>query len=220
MEYNKQFLEKVFSNKRLERYFALYPDDELRAALHYQCNLRLAESFYVSLSVFEVTLRNALSRELGTMTGREDWYTVFAITPGLEKLNRYVIQATKQITNRNESVTHSKVIAELTLGFWVTLMNSEYERFLWKDLRRAFPYMPKVIRQRKNVSAPLNTFRTFRNRVFHNESICWNLDRVTEIHNEMITVLGWINKDVPNWLKQIDRFQEVSNQIKNDMDWK
>ena len=45
----------------MERYFKLYPQDEARAILHYQCNLCLAESFYVSLSVFEVTLRNALA---------------------------------------------------------------------------------------------------------------------------------------------------------------
>lgn len=64
MEYNKVFLEKVFSCKRMERYFSLYPGDEARAIQHYQCNLQLAEAFYVSLSVFEVTLRNALCREL------------------------------------------------------------------------------------------------------------------------------------------------------------
>ena len=56
----------------MERYFNLYPNDETRAILHYQCNLQLAETLYVSLSVFEVTLRNALCRELETMTGRED----------------------------------------------------------------------------------------------------------------------------------------------------
>jgi len=101
-----RFIQKVFSTKRMERYFALYPDDEARAIRHYECNLMLAESLYVSLSVLEVTLRNALCRELETMTGRE--------------------------------------------------------------------------RQRRNVSAPLNTFRRFRNRIFHNESICWNLSRRME----------------------------------------
>lgn len=219
MEYNKIFFEKVFSNKRLERYFKLYPQDEAKAILHYQCNLRLAESFYVSLSVFEVTLRNALSRELETMTGRQDWYAVFPNTPGLANMNRYITQANKQIAGRHESSTPSKVVAELTLGFWVSLLNSEYERILWKDLRRAFPFMPKKQRQRKNVSAPLNTFRTFRNRVFHNESICWNLQRVEEIHQEMVTVMGWINKDVPAWLQQVDRFHEVCKEIRNVMNW-
>ena len=219
MEYNKEFFEKVFSTKRMERYFSLYPGNENCAMLHYRCNLQLAEAFYVSLSVLEVTLRNALCRELETMTGREDWYAVFPTTPGLAKLNRYITQASKQIAGRHESITPSKVVAELTLGFWVSLLNSEYERLLWKDLRRAFPFMPKHERKRKNVSAPLNQFRTLRNRVFHNESICWNLCRVEEIHREMVTMMGWINKDVPSWLEQTDRFHEVCRQIRETMNW-
>ena len=197
MEYDKPFFEKVFSTQRMERYFKLYPEDESRAILHYRCNLELAETFYTSLSVLELTLRNALCRELVTMTGREDWYAIFPTTSGLTRLNYYIVQATKQIPGRHESITPSKIVAELTLGFWVSLLNSEYERLLWKDLRRAFPFMPKKDRQRKNVSAPLNTFRTFRNRVFHNEPICWNLDRVEEIHRKMTTVMSWISKDVP-----------------------
>ena len=80
--------------------------------------------------------------------------------------------------------------------------------------RRAFPFMPKHERKRKNVSAPLNQFRTLRNRVFHNESICWNLCRVEEIHREMVTMMGWINKDVPGWLEQTDRFHDVCRQIR------
>ena len=203
----------------MERYFNLYPNDEGRAIQHYQCNLQLSEALYVSLSVFEVTLRNALSRELETMTKREDWYAIFPTTPGLSKLNKYITQATKQIAGRHENITPSKIIAELTLGFWVSLLNSEYERILWKDLRRAFPYMPKSMRKRKNVSAPLNTFRTFRNRVFHNESICWNINRVKEIHTEMVTVMGWINKDVPQWLKHTDRFDTVCQDIIKTMGW-
>ena len=103
------FFEKVFSNKRMERYFALYPNNEERAIKHYQANIKLAEAFYTSLSVLEVALRNALSRELETMTGREDWYAIFPNTPGLTNLNRYVTKATKQIVGRHETITPSKL---------------------------------------------------------------------------------------------------------------
>lgn len=89
MKYSKEFFEKVFSTKRMERYFSLYPDNVDRAMLHHCCNLQLAEAFYISLSVLEVTLRNALCRELETMAGRGDWYAVFPTIPGLVKLNRY-----------------------------------------------------------------------------------------------------------------------------------
>ena len=203
----------------MERYFILYPNDESRAVKHYQSNIKLTEAFYTSLSVLEVALRNALSRELKTMTGRDDWYVIFANTPGLTNLNKYITQATKQIAGRHEQITTSKIIAELTLGFWVSLLNAEYERLLWKDLRRAFPYIPKKDRKRKNVSAPLNIFRAFRNRVFHNESICWNMKKVQEIHDELLLVLEWINKDLPEWLTEIDRFENVQEQIKIEMGW-
>lgn len=204
----------------MERYFALYPHDEQRAITHYRCNIQLSEAMYVSLSVFEVTLRNALCRELQQMTGRDDWYAVFPNTPGLSNLNRYITQAAKQISGRHEQITSSKIVAELTLGFWVSLFNSEYERILWKDLRRAFPFMPKTMRQRKNVSAPLNRFRAFRNRVFHNESICWNIRRVSDIHTEIVEVLGWMNCDMPGWLAQSDRFQSVAVDICKTMGWR
>ena len=203
----------------MERYFILYPNDESRAVKHYQSNIKLTEAFYTSLSVLEVALRNALSRELKTMTGRDDLYVIFANTPGLTNLNKYITQATKQIAGRHEQITTSKIIAELTLGFWVSLLNAEYERLLWKDLRRAFPYIPKKDRKRKNVSAPLNRFRAFRNRVFHNESICWNMKKVQEIHDELLLVLEWINKDLPEWLTEIDRFENVQEQIKIEMGW-
>ena len=203
----------------MERYGRLY-NDEKRAIAHYQCNIELAESFYPCLSILEVALRNALSRELETMTGREDWYAVFPTTPGLSNLNRYITKASKQIAGRHEIVTPSKIIAELTLGFWVSLLNAEYELLLWKHLRRAFPYMPKHLRQRKNVSSPLNSFRSFRNRVFHNESICWSMKRVKEIHNELYQVMGWINKDLPTWALSLDRVDETKKSICEKMGWK
>lgn len=219
MATNKEFFEKVFSTERMAKYFDRYPSDPDRAILHYKCNLELSESMYISLSVLEVALRNALSRELRKMTGRDDWYAVFAATPGLRPLNKYVTTAIHHITGRHETVTPSKVIAELTLGFWVSLLNSEYELVLWKSLRKAFPYMPKKERQRKNVSAPLNRFRDFRNRVFHNEAICWNINHVRGIHRELMKMLGWINRDIPAWVSQSDRFPEVSNKICKTLGW-
>ncbi len=59
MKYNKDFYEKVFSSKRMERYFKLH-SDENKALTHYCCNIELAESFYPSLSVFEVAWMSLL----------------------------------------------------------------------------------------------------------------------------------------------------------------
>ncbi len=217
---NKHFFEKVFSTERMSRYYAAYPNDENRAIVHYQANIELSSSFYACLSVFEVALRNALDRELTTLFKREDWYKVIASTPGLNGLNYYITEAQRHISNRGEIVNASKIVAELTFGFWVSLMNSQYERILWHDLRRAFPYLPKVRRQRKNVSAPLNNFRAFRNRVFHNEPICWSETYIARMHRDILEVLYWINKDIPTWLARFDTVDEVLNRVAERLEWR
>jgi len=205
---DKFFFEKVFSEKRLEKYFIRNVDFE-KAITHYRCNIELSEAFYPCISTFEIVLRNAISRELSILFGREDWYAAFATTPGLTNLNQYIKQAIQQIAGRKELPTSSKVIAELTLGFWVSLFNVEYERILWKNLRRVFPNMPKTVRQRKHIAPPLNRFRSLRNRIFHHEPISWNLFKLSHIHTEMLTVMGWMHKEIPLWIEAFDRFDSV-----------
>ena len=77
--------------------------------------------------------------------------------------------------------------------------------------------MPKKKKQRKNVSAPINNFRNLRNRIFHNEPICWNIYKLAEIHNQLVEVMGWINRDLPAWVEKIDHFNNVSEKIMNQL---
>ena len=215
MKQEIDILNSAFSSQRLRKYIQLYDGDNSKVVAHYKANLALAESLYTSLSVFEVTLRNALSREMERMMGRSDWYAVFPSNPALKSLTSEITTAIKHISQRGEMVSPDKIIAELTFGFWVTLLNSEYELTLWKGLRLAFPYMPKKERKRKNVSAPCNSLRKLRNRVFHHESICWDLKYISNIHSRLVQVLGWMNSDIPTWLEQIDNFQKVVDDIRN-----
>ena len=98
---DKKKFEKFLSEKRLEKYFLKYDDTE-KAMTHYRCNIELSEAFYPCISTFEIALRNGISRELSVLFGREDWYAVFATTPGLAGLNKYISQANKQIAGRKE----------------------------------------------------------------------------------------------------------------------
>lgn len=202
----------------MERYFSLYPNDETRAILHYQCNLRLSEALYTSLSVFELTLRNAICRELEAEAGSKEWY-VLLDNPEMEALARDVANARGKISARGEKTIPSKITAELTLGFWISLLNKNYERVLWKIVRRAFRFLRKPQKTRKNVSNRINAVRKLRNRVYHNEPICWDINRIEELHNEILEVIGWMNKDVLEWVKTIDRFDNVSNHVKEVMGW-
>src|SRR5580658_3569348 len=132
---NKNYLEKVFSAERMQKYFVRRSGSEL-SILHYQCNIQVSEAFYPALSVLEVALRNSINRELTVKFDGSDWYNHFSTVPGLNNLLQEISAAQYQIARRHELVTPSKIVAELTLGFWVRLFNAEYERVLWKDLRR------------------------------------------------------------------------------------
>jgi hypothetical protein len=210
---NKVYLESLFSVERMEKYFILRPGDDAKSILHYQCNIQMSEAFYPAISTLEVALRNSVNRALTRKYGGSDWYVHFPAAAPLAKLANDINTAKAQISRRHETLTPPKIIAELTLGFWVRLFNTEFERILWKDLRLAFPLIPKAERQRHKVSAPLNNFRNFRNRIFHHEPICWNLPRLKAIHDEMITVMGWINQGLPGWIEPLDRFEDVLQDI-------
>lgn len=212
--FDKTFFDNSFSAARMKPYFDRYPGDEKKALRHYRQNIQLAEALLPSLSIYEVALRNSLIRELERMTGRKDWYAYFATIPALKALENQIDIAKQHIVKRGEVVTPDKINGELTMGFWVLLFNAKYERILWKDLRKAFPNMPKAKRQRKYVSAPLNDIRALRNRVFHNESISWSLTRLETLHSSILEVCGWINPAMPLWIKTVERFDKVVLSVK------
>ncbi len=205
---NKHYYDKVFSTQRMEKYFNRYPNNESKAIAHYHLNIELSESFYSCLSMFEIALRNSMNRELTEKYGI-DWYLRLESIPGLRNLKGNINTAKKHIVKRNENITANKIVAELTLGFWVRLLNAEYELILWKPLRKAFPFLEKGQKQRKNVSAPINNIRNFRNRVFHHEPISWNIDRLEEIHDTIFKVMKWLNKELPEIAKEYDRVPMV-----------
>lgn len=214
---DKAYLQKVFSNERMAKYYAKYAGNEEKALLHYRQNILVSEAFYPLLSVFEVALRNSLNRELCEFFGTDEWYKHISSTAGLSDLNGPMTLAQRHIAKRDEDITASKVVAELTLGFWVQLLNTEYELILWKKLRLAFPFMPKAERTRGNVSAPVNRIRTFRNRIFHHEPICWKFETLDNLHNELYNVIGWINKDLPELVKPLDRVKDVIENAKTEL---
>lgn len=72
-----------------------------------------------------------------------------------------------------------------------------------------FPHIDKQLNQRNVISNKLNNIRKFRNRIFHFEPICNNLETLKNNHNQILELLEGLNKDILIWTKQIDRFDEL-----------
>ncbi len=64
------------------------------------------------------------------------------------------------------------------------------------------------------MSSKFNGIRKLRNRIFHYESITWNIPVLTNYKNEIIEGIDWLDKDLLHWCKDIFRFDKVINDRK------
>jgi hypothetical protein len=78
----------------------------------------------------------------------------------------------------------------------------------------AFPMISKEQKHRNTIAFKLNNIRKFRNRIFHFEPICNDLKILELNHQTILEILKWINTDIVEWTKQIDRFDELLKQAK------
>ncbi|HEX3465548.1 MAG TPA: hypothetical protein VHS78_15980 [Candidatus Elarobacter sp.] len=164
----------------------------------YVWNAGVAAAFFGPIGVLEVSLRNALDRQL-TSAFRTPWYD----DPSFLAIDRNfadrIVRIKAKIRGRGAAVTKPRVVAELSLGFWVNLLRpgprGAYVRTLWGPaLSKAF--RPQT--RRATVAEHLDRVLRFRNRVAHHEpifshdlaeqyrSILWVIDRVAP------SVVPWV----------------------------
>ena len=115
------------------------------------------------------------------------------------------------ILREKKSVTSGRVISELSFGFWTSLLDAKFEKTLWKNLRHAFPNCPKQQRQRKTMSSKFNGIRKLRNRIFHHESITWNMKALTSYKDDIIEGIDWLDKELLDWSNDLNRLDDVMN---------
>lgn len=210
-------LEHVFSKARLGRYLKAFNNDKEKAQTGYIYNLKLSESLLVPLSVLEITLRNAMSRQMARLYNRDDWYEAVLTDPALhlskpvdsDKTLQRLYKSIRNAKRDAKSPNLNKVIAEFSFGFWTTLLNTRYQRIFWSDLSFAFSNCPGKMPQRNTVSRALNQIRDLRNRVFHHEPILWTTPSVQDHHQHIYNVLSWMSPNILLWLQEIDRFPSI-----------
>lgn len=212
---DRKTIERIISVERLEPYLKHHADNFDNAVEHYKANIEISEAFYPLLSILEIGLRNNFDYQLKRRFADEIWFE----NPDFVKIvSRFQIdrvsEARNSILREKKTITTGKVISELSFGFWTSLLDSKFEKSLWKNLRLAFPNCPKKIRQRKTMSSKFNGVRRLRNRIFHHESITWSIHALTNYKREIIEGIDWLDKDLLGWSKDIFRFDEVINKRK------
>jgi hypothetical protein len=159
----------------------------------------------------EVTLRNALDAALMRHTGELDWFeTQLAL---LDERGQESVTLAR--TKLGSDASHGKLVAELTFGFWTSLLNKNYEQTFWVPaLHDAFPGLSSSQRTRRTVSSRMNKIRDLRNRVFHHEPI-WYRRTLVNDHADLLRTIAWLSPFASALAVELDRFQSVYAQRPN-----
>lgn len=219
---NYQDLEKHISQPRLQRFLVATGNSKTKSKLLYRVNLKTSQSFYPVLNLFETVLRNNINENLTIHFSDADWIinekTRFMADSSLTAtkffLQKSVDKAQRTLRRKGKTVTSGKVIAEQSLGFWTTLFDPHHYKLIGGAPIHCFPNKPSSV-NRKKISQLLNHIREFRNRVYHNEPICFknssiDFTEAQRVREEIRDLINWID---PTLLLYMDSFDTITTQI-------
>ena len=208
-------LSEFISDARLKPYReAVESDDELLIYALYFWNTALCESFYPALQALEVGLRNSLSSAISRHTGLDYWFADVLTEQHSEELSK-IRRRLRNNAGQPVNITTDLAVGNSEFGFWTRFFTNEYADPRKSNhippavLISAFPHRP----QRGNfdlaaINRRLSPIQRFRNRVFHHEPI-WHLDNLEQVHFWLLDTIRWLNPDMVDILRLVDRFPEV-----------
>jgi hypothetical protein len=130
-----------------------------------------------------------------------------------EKLKR----AEDKLSSHRVSIAHGKLLAELTFGFWVKFFDVNSIKVLRGAPLDAFTTKPH--KKLTLIHSHLNAIVTLRNRIAHNEPICFDktgnvcLATIESYETNILEALGWLDTDLKQWSNKINFFRPVFNRI-------
>lgn len=206
---NLAFFNQVETHLNPERLDAYRQDgvDEATTLARYLLNMALCESLYSPLQIAEITLRNALHASLITRAGTNAWYDTVTLPPWQYK---QVLDAKQRLSKQGKPCTPGRIVAELTFGFWVGFFTKPHmtSGLAYYIAKNAFTKAPKADRSVTKLAAKWQKVRDLRNRVFHHERVIHWADLNAQ-HNDMLQLIGWMNPELEQLARMLDRFTEV-----------
>lgn len=225
MKYQK--FEYYFSKARVKRYKDASGQNKKATLVLYRENICVSQSFFPILNIFETVLRNQIDVKLSHYFDNENWiiherngfmsnhsirFTNFFLKTSVEK-------SIAKLRSESKGITNGRVIAKQTFGFWVSLFDKHHYRLIGGSLINIFPNKPREI-SRKEIREKLRNIGSFRNRLYHNEPICFSGDKIDfsealSIKKEIFTLLEWMDSDL---IKFSEPFNNIDNKIKKLQD--
>lgn len=214
-------LRRAVSIDRFASYAASASQDAEFACRLYVWDGVVAAAVLRDVAVVEVALRNALSGTLENQLGPQ-WYQHRALDHD-SRLVSARNRAIAEIAGTGKAVTPGRVIAQLSLGFWVNLLSSPADPLWRTSLHRAFPGGKSEARKasqrygRAWVHSQARVVQVVRNRCAHHEPLL-NGFPLPGQRRRMATADGvaaymrltrMIDRDLADWLGQASTVEDV-----------
>ncbi len=192
-----------FAAPRLAPYVRAAQRDNVSVVALYVWNLQVSEAFYVPLHCLEICLRNSVHEQLKAKFHRPDWWSTTRLA---EQHASKIDKAQSDLRRKGVSQpTADDIVAELSFGFWVSLLSRRYDRHLWVPaLHRAFPnYRGSRELLRDNLEAMV----LLRNRIMHHEPI--HHRHLAADHAKIYRLLDYLAPEPALWLRTVDRVPQT-----------
>jgi len=195
-------LERAISLDRLSTYLAAADNNKERALQLYLWNSQISAAFYIPLQGLEITLRNTLHNALSRKFGSCEWYKM---APLGFRDQETLVDAQEKIKKSNYPEDPPHIVAELSFGFWISLLNRQYHQTLW------IPAIGKSLSNsnlpRGEIHARLDHIRKLRNRIAHHETIFKR--HLEQDYKNIIEFIGWMNPTMAEWIDQNNEAMEI-----------
>lgn len=190
---------KTLSVDRFDTYLKAAGHDIERAIRLYIWNAQVGASFHLPIQAVEVALRNAISSAASGKFG-DDWWRNREFTKHFDRERRLDIDmVVSRINSKRLPLMTAQIVAGLSFGFWVGLLQPKYNPPLWSShLRTAFPHLPKM-ETRITLFKYAGDVATLRNRISHHEPI-FKRDLLTDF-SELMKLLAWICPETSAWIR-------------------
>jgi len=218
----------ILSAERLQRYLTACGGDTKKTMTLYRLNLNLSQEVFTLLSCFEVAVRNAIDSILVQRLGN-DWLRdaiepggIFDI-PGCRDSANIIRKAYRRL-QRDNSYTHTKLLAEMEFGVWKYMFANPQYRATGQILLRIFPNKPRSSAEVQYNNAymfnELDGINILRNRIAHHEPICFarrqpqiGTSYILNAYQNLHKLFMWMGIDSHSLLYGLDHVQQVCNRI-------
>lgn len=188
----------TLSQRRFDTYLNASGHNKERAIALYLWNAKVGASFHAPIQACEVALRNRVNHALVAEFGPDWWKSCRFVALIDRERERDLATVRTRILHKGLVLETDQIVAGLSFGFWVGMLQAKYNPVVWsKNLRAAFPSLP-ANETRQSIFALAGQVASFRNRVSHHEPLIRS--NITQIYSDLMKLLLWVCPDTAAWI--------------------